>query len=184
MLPRYGGTIVAIKVNTADMAATLEAITARWKEFMPNQAIRYTFLDDDFARMYADVERTWKLFTVFAVLAIVVACLGLFALSAFMVEQRGKEVSIRKVLGASLASIFGLLTGNFLRLVLIAFAIAAPMGWYIMNRWLQDYDNKTTITWQVFAVAGMAALLIALLTISSESVKAALTNPAKKLRSE
>ena len=184
MLPRYGGTIVAIKVNTTDMAATLEAITARWKEFMPNQAIRYTFLDDDFARMYADVERTWKLFTVFAVLAIVVACLGLFALSAFMVEQRGKEVSIRKVLGASLASIFGLLTGNFLRLVLIAFAIAAPMGWYIMNRWLQDYDNKTTITWQVFAVAGMAALLIALLTISSESVKAALTNPAKKLRSE
>ena len=184
VLPQHVGAIVGVKVNTADMAATLESITAVWKQFMPNQPIRYTFLDDTYARMYADVERTGKLFTVFAVLAIVVACLGLFALSAFMAEQRGKEVGIRKVLGASLASIFGLLTGNFLRLVLIAFTIAAPIGWYIMIRWLQDYDNKVTITWRVFAVAGLAALLIALVTISGESIKAALTNPAKKLRSE
>ncbi len=181
---QYSGSIVSVKVNTKDMAGTLASISRLWEEFMPAQPIRYAFLDERYARMYADVERTGKVFTAFAVLAIVVACLGLFALSAFMVEQRSKEISVRKVLGASLGSIFNLLTLNFLRLVLIAMVIAMPIGWYVMRKWLEDYANRIEITWEVFAITGIAVLLIALLTISSESIKAALINPAKKLRSE
>ena len=178
------GDIISAKVNTQNMEATLASIRQVWDEFKPNQPFRYTFLDESYARMYDDVKRTGNIFTLFATLAILVACLGLFALSAFMVEQRGKEISIRKVLGASLGSIFHLLTFDFLRLVLIAFVIAIPISWYMMNRWLEDYAYRIEITWGVFAIAGAIALLIALFTISSESVKAALADPAEKLRSE
>ncbi|MDN5200983.1 ABC transporter permease [Fulvivirgaceae bacterium BMA10] len=179
-----GGTIISVKVETQDMSGTLASISSLWKEFMPIQPIRYTFLDDSYERMYMDVERTGKVLTAFAILAIVVACLGLFALSAFMVEQRSKEISVRKVLGASLSNIFSLITFNFLKLVLISLVIAVPLGWYIMHKWLEDYANRIKITWEVFVIAGIIATLIALLTISSESIKAALVNPARKLRSE
>ena len=178
------GSIVSVKVNAENMSETLTEMTVLWESVMPDQPIRYTFLDQSYAIMYEDVNRTGRIFTAFSILAIVVACLGLFALSAFMVEQRGKEISIRKVLGASLASIFNLLTLDFLKLVLIALAIAVPIGWYLMKNWLDDYMYSIEISWSVFVFSGLVAIFIAVLTISLESIKAAIANPADMLRSE
>ncbi len=178
------GTILSVKVNTGDMAHTLSSITGVWDRFKPNQPIRYTFLDESYARMYADVRRTGDLFSAFAIFGIVVACLGLFGLSAFMVEQRGREISIRKVLGASVRIILKLLTLNFLRLVVVSLVLAVPIGWYIMDFWLRDFEYQIPLTWNVFAIAGFLVVLIATLTVGFESVKAALMNPANKLRSE
>jgi putative ABC transport system permease protein len=141
-------------------------------------------MDESYARMYDQVDRTGKIFASFASLAILVACLGLFALSAFMVEQRSKEISIRLVMGASMKNIFRLLTQNFVKLVLVSFVIAAPASWYMMNKWLQDYKYKITITWDLFLTAGVISVMIALLTISYQSISAALANPANRLRSE
>ncbi|HWA32703.1 MAG TPA: FtsX-like permease family protein, partial [Cyclobacteriaceae bacterium] len=177
-------SMVCVKVNTGDMAATLAAISAKWKTFAPNQSFRYSFLDQTYERMYADVQRTGSIFTSFAVLAIIVACLGLFALSAFMVEQRGKEISIRLVLGASLNSVFQLLTWSFVRLVLISFVIAIPLAWFMMQRWLEDYVFRISIGWEVFIIAGSLAVATAVLTISYQSIRAALVNPVDQLKSE
>jgi len=146
--------------------------------------MRYDFMDESYANMYADVQRTGLIFTSFAVLAIVIACLGLFALAAFMAEQRSKEISIRKVLGASVSNLFGLLTGNFLKLVFISLLIAIPIGWWLMQKWLQDYTYRISITWDVFVLSGLAVLFIALTTICYQAIKAAIVNPAKSLRSE
>ena len=176
--------VVSVKVNTTDMRRLLASVTSVWDQFSPNQAIRYTFLDESFAMMYADVQRMGRIFTSFAILAIIVACLGLFALSAFMVEQRSKEISIRLVLGASLSNIFRLLTQNFLRLVLISFVIAIPLAWYMMQKWLEDYEYRIQIGWDVFLLAGLLAVLIAILTISYQSIRAALMNPVDNLRAE
>lgn len=175
-------TTVSVNVNTADMPALIGAVTAVWKKFSPKQAIRYSFLDQRYARMYREAERTLRLFTAFAVLSIVVACLGLFALSAFMTEQRSKEISIRLILGASVHSVFRLLTGNFVKLVLIAFVVAVPPSVYFMQAWLEEYAYRIAITWDVFALAGLIALLITLLTISYHSIRAARTNPSRNLR--
>jgi len=146
--------IVSVKINTASMSSAIQSIDGIWKKFSPNQPIRYTFLDESFARMYDDVQRMGRIFISAAGLAIVVACLGLFALSAFMVEQRSKEISIRLVMGASVKNIFRLLTQNFVQLVLVSFVIAAPLAWYMMTKWLEDYKYKIAITWDVFMVSG------------------------------
>lgn len=178
------GSIATVKLNTPDMRDAIASVTSVWDKLMPNQSIRYTFLDESYARMYDDVRRTGNIFASFAILAIIVACLGLFALSAFMVEQRHKEISIRLVLGASLQNIFRLLTDQFVKLVLISFVIAVPLSWYMMQTWLQDYEYKITIGWEVFLVSGVISVFIALLTVSYQSVRAALANPAESLRSE
>jgi putative ABC transport system permease protein len=175
---------ISVKLSSSDMALTLSKIEDIWRKFSPHQPIRTAFLDDSFARMYDDVRRMGQIFTTFAVFAVVVACLGLFALSAFMVEQRGKEISIRLVLGASVRSIFGLLTVNFVRLVFISIMIAAPIAYFMMNEWLSGFDAKTSIGWDVYAVAGMIALIIAVGTISYQSIRAGLVNPVNNLRSE
>lgn len=178
------GNIAAVKLRTSKMDEAIASITAVWKKFLPHQAIRYTFLDESYARMYDDVKRTGNIFASFAILAIIVACLGLFALSAFMVEQRNKEISIRLVLGATLQNIFRLLTDQFIKLVLVSFVLAVPMSWYVMQKWLEDYEYKITIGWEVFAVAGIVSVIIALLTVSYQSIRAALANPTNSLRSE
>ncbi|PHN03568.1 hypothetical protein CRP01_26145 [Flavilitoribacter nigricans DSM 23189 = NBRC 102662] len=175
---------ISVKLNTSDMGAAIDNLTATWDRFAPNQTIRYEFLDDSFALMYSDVKRMGQIFTSFAILAIIVACLGLFALSAFMAEQRSKEMSIRKVLGASVPNIFRMLTQGFLTLVLIALVIAVPLGWYLMKKWLQDYEYRIEIGWEVFAFAGTIALLIAVLTISYQAIRAATDNPIKALGQE
>ena len=177
-------SIVSVKISGSDMKNTLANITDVWKKYSPNQPIRYTFLDEEFANMYKDVQRTGSIFTSFAVLAIIIACLGLFALSAFMAEQRSKEIGVRKVLGATVTNITALLSIDFVKLVLIAIAIASPIAWYGMNKWLQDFAYKFPISWWIFVLAGLTAILIALFTVSFQSVKAALMNPVRSLRSE
>jgi len=178
------GTIVAVKVNTDKMQGMIQSISNVWNHLMPNQPFRYVFMDESYARMYKDVARMGNIFMSFAILAIVVACLGLFALSAYMIEQRSKEISIRLVLGASFNNIFRLLTQNFVMLVLVSFMIAVPLAWYMMQQWLQDYKYRIDVTWDVFLLSGGLAALIALTTVSYQSVKAALANPADKLRTE
>ncbi len=177
-------SMMTIKFSGADVKSTIASVSALWKKFAPDQPIRYTFLDQEFANMYADIQRTGTIFTSFALLAIIIACLGLFALSAFMAEQRSKEIGIRKVLGASVHSITALLSIDFLKLVLLAILIASPIAWWAMNKWLQDFAYRIAISWWVFAVAGFGAILIALITVSFQSVKAAVSDPVKSLRAE
>jgi putative ABC transport system permease protein len=177
-------SIISVKVNAADMKSALASIDKVWKDFLPNQTMRYNFLDQSYAAIYADVARMQYIFTGFAILAIIVACLGLFALAAFMAEQRTKEIGIRKVLGASVSNLFALLTGNFMKLIFISLVIAIPLGWLLMNEWLQDYVYRIKITWDIFFIAGIAVLFIALITICWQAIKAAVANPVKSLRTE
>jgi putative ABC transport system permease protein len=176
--------IISVKINATDMASAIQNIEAVWKKFAPHQPIRYSFLDESFARMYEDVQRMGRIFISAALFAIIVACLGLFALSAFMVEQRSKEISIRLVLGASVKSIFNLLTIDFLKLIITSIVIATPIAWYAMNQWLQDFTYRTEITFNVFLMAGVLAIVIAVVTISYQSIRAALMNPVSTLKSE
>jgi putative ABC transport system permease protein len=134
--------------------------------------------------MYADVKRTGNIFTSFAILAIIIACLGLFALSAFMAEQRNKEIGIRKVLGASVSGITTMLSKDFLKLVILSIVIASPFAYWAMTKWLQDYAYRISIAWWMIAVAGFAAIVIALITITFQTIKAAIANPVKSLRTE
>ena len=176
---------MAVKLSSGDISATVSMIESTWRRFSPHQPIRTAFMDESFARMYDDVKRMGQIFTTFAVFAIVVACLGLFALSAFMVEQRGKEISIRLVLGASVRSVFQLLTVNFVKLILISIVIAAPIAWYLMKEWLKGFEKAATnIGWDVFVLAGAIAVVIALGTISYQAIRAGLINPVNNLRSE
>lgn len=177
-------SILAVKLQAGDVSESILSVTGVWNKFAPHQPIRYSFLDERYAAMYADVQRVGRIFTSFAVLAIVVACLGLFALSAFMVEQRSKEISVRLILGATMNNVFQMLTWNFVKLVIVAFIIAVPVAWYLMTKWLEDYAYKTEISWDVFAITGFTAIMIALLTISYQSIKAAMMNPVNSLRSE
>jgi putative ABC transport system permease protein len=177
-------SIISIKLNAAYMKESLGAIGSIWKRFIPYQPMRYVFLDDSYAAMYTDVQRTGRLFTGFSILAVIIACLGLFALSAFMAEQRSKEIGIRKVLGATVANVFTLLTANFLKLVLLSLVIAAPLGWWMMNKWLQDYTYRITITWDIFVISAVVIVFIALATICFQALKAAVANPVKSLHTE
>lgn len=175
-------SVISVKLHAADMKATLASMNKLWKNFLPYQTLRYDFLDQSYAAMYADVARIQYIFICFSILAILIACLGLYALAAFMAEQRSKEMSIRKVLGASVSNLFKLVTGNFIKYVLISLCIAIPVGWLLMTQWLRDYAYRTNIGWDVFAMAGIAVLLIALLTVCWQSLKTAMVNPAKTLR--
>ncbi|MEC7262165.1 MAG: FtsX-like permease family protein, partial [Bacteroidota bacterium] len=177
-------SMVSVKLNKGETAQAIGDVTSIWQEYVPQQAFEYTFLDQEFAHMHDDVQRMGKIFNSFALFAILVACLGLFALSAFLAEQRKKEISIRLVLGAPFKSIYQLLTMDFMKLILVAIIIATPIGWYMMNRWLEDFAYRIDIQWWVFALAGAISLGIALLTVSYQSIRAGLVNPAKSLRSE
>ncbi|MBN7817335.1 ABC transporter permease [Algoriphagus pacificus] len=177
-------TIMSVKINSADIPGLLETVEGKWNQFAPNLAFRYAFMDDSFAQMYDNVRRVKLILTSFAILAIVVACLGLFALSAFLVEQRSKEVSIRKVMGASFEGIYGMLTKKFLLLVLGSMVLACPVAYYMMENWLKDYDYKIDISWQSFALSGFLAALMALFTVSYHAIKSAKVNPVESLKSE
>lgn len=176
------GTI-AIRVSSNEMTSVIPSITNIWNKLSPNQTIRYSFLDQRFAVMYNDVLRMGLILTSFSIFAILVACLGLFALSAFMVEQRSKEISIRLVLGASLSSIFNLLTFNFLRLIFISLILSIPIAWFVMDKWLADFEYRIGIGWDIFLIAGVGTALVAIFTISYQSIKAGLMNPVESLKS-
>jgi len=167
--------------NTKDV---INAIEAKWKKLGPGLPFDYSFLDEDFGKMYAAEQRLGEIFTVFAVLAIIIACLGLFALTAFTAEQRTKEIGIRKVLGASVSGIVVLLSKEFGKLILIAFVLAAPAAWYGITKWLESYTYRTEIGVFVYVLAGVAAFAIAWITMSFQSIRAAIANPIKALRSE
>jgi putative ABC transport system permease protein len=150
----------------------------------PGQPFTYQFLDDSFGKMYAAETRLGSIFGIFSAVAIVIACLGLFALTAFTAEQRTKEIGIRKVLGASVSSIVIMLSKDFGKLVLIAFVLATPFAWWGVNEWLQAYQYKVDVAWWVYVLAGVIAFGIAWITMSYQSIRAALSNPVKSLRSE
>lgn len=177
-------SVISVKMNTANVGTLLPEVIARWKKFAPDQPIRYTFLDERFKGMYADVQRQGSIFTSFTVLAIIIACLGLFALSAFMAEQRTREVSIRKVLGATATQLVAMMSRDFLVLVLIAFLIATPVARWGMQHWLQSFVFRIELHWWFFALAGLLVLVIALATISFQAVKTAILNPVEGLRAE
>jgi len=178
----YGGLVV--KINTADVKGFLSDLKKQWDSFNPQGALEYTFLDDNFAKMYASEIRTQKIFSAFALIAIIIASLGLFGLSAFVIEQRTKEIGIRKVLGASVQNVLLLVSKDFLLLVGIAFLISVPVTWWAMHNWLQDFAYRINIQWWVFMLAGFVAILISIITISFQAIKAAIANPVKSLRSE
>ena len=180
----WASNYLTISVGAGNLRTSVAGIRQIYRDAFPGNAFDFFFLDDHFQRQYRADERLASLFSWFAVLAISIACLGLFGLAMFTAEQRTKEIGVRKVLGASVGSIVALLSKDFLKLVLIAIVIASPLAWYIMNRWLQDFAYKITIDWWVFALAGLLAVGIALLTVSFQSIRAALMNPVKSLRSE
>ncbi len=173
-----------VRVSPQNISAALVHVGKAFGEVNPAQPFEYTFLDQTFANQYRSDERKSGLFLAFSGIAIFIACLGLFGLATFTTQQRTKEIGVRKILGASIGQIVMLLSKDFLKLVFIAFVIATPVAWYMMNRWLQDFAYRIDISWWVFAIAGLLALLIALVTVSFQAVKAALANPVKSLRSE
>jgi putative ABC transport system permease protein len=178
----FGGLI--IKIKTTDVKSFLNDLKKQWDTFNPAGPLEYSFLDEKFDALYASEIRTQQIFSAFAVLAIIIAGLGLFGLSAFVIEQRTKEIGIRKVLGASVQNVLLLVSKEFLILVGIAFLISIPVTWWAMHAWLQDFAYRIQISVWVFVIAGIAAILIALLTISFQAIKAAIANPVKSLRTE
>jgi putative ABC transport system permease protein len=172
------------RAGTADMPALLASIENIWKRLVPGEPFEYSFLDDDFQKNYKADRQMAGLVGSLTGIAILISCLGLFGLAAFAAERRTKEIGIRKVLGASVAGITGLLATDFLKLVLIAIVLASPLAWWAMNQWLQDFAYRIAIEWWMFAAAGAVAVAIAFLTVSFQSIRAALANPVKSLRSE
>jgi len=175
---------INVKLESANIPKTLAAVEQVWKKFSPEQPFQSSFLDETFGKLYASEERFNKVFLCITLLAIFIACLGLFGLTAFMIEKRTKEIGIRKIIGASVSGIIFLLSKDFLKLVGIAFIIACPVAWYFMDQWLRDFVYRIHINWLVFFVSGIVSVIIALVTISFQAVRAALVNPVKSLRTE
>jgi putative ABC transport system permease protein len=175
---------ISIKVAGAGATSALAHIEKTWKNFLPSTPYQYNFLDENFAQLYKAEERQKTLFTTFAFIAIFIACLGLFGLSAFAISQRVKEIGIRKVLGANVTTIVALLSKDFLKLVGLSAFIAFPVAWFAMKKWLQEFAYRIDMPWWVFIVAAIVAAVIALLTISFQAIKAAVANPVKSLRTE
>jgi putative ABC transport system permease protein len=175
---------ISFRFQSQNTQEVIQLVEAKWKELAPGQPFTYYFLDDRFGSMYAAETRLGKIFGIFSVIAVLIACLGLFALTSFTAEQRTKEIGIRKVLGASVSSIVVLLSREFGKLVLIAFLLAAPLAWYGIGWWLKDYTYKTEIGVGLYLTAGLTAFLIAWVTMSFQSFKAASSDPVRSLKSE
>ena len=175
---------IAMRINTKNIPALISEVESKWNSMGPGQPFSYSFLDADFNKIYNAEQRTGKLFITFAVFAIFIACLGLFGLVTYAAEQRIKEIGVRKVLGASISEIVAMISKDFIKLVLIAFVIAFPVAWWMMNKWLQSFAYRINISWWVFALAGVLTIAIALITVSFQAIKAAMANPVKSLRSE
>jgi putative ABC transport system permease protein len=177
-------TTISVKITGDNVHRTISALADRWKQLAPERPFQYSFVDQDFARLYSAEDRFQRVFLYFALVAIFVSCLGLLGLALYSTIQRTKEIGIRKVLGASVPGIVGLLSREFLRLVFIALVIASPLAWYAMNKWLDNFAYRTTIPWWVFPLAAGVAVLITFLTVGFYSIKAAVADPVKSLRTE
>lgn len=175
---------LSIRLSGKNVKPYLTQIENKWNAVSPNQHFEYSFMDDDFNATYRTEQRTGTLFSVFTTLALIIACLGLFSLAAYAAEQRNKEIGIRKVLGASVSVIVGMLSKDFIKLVLISFVIAAPLAWLTMHKWLQGFAYRQNIQWWIIALSGLGALSVAFITISSQSFKAAMANPVESLKNE
>lgn len=176
--------MLSLKINTASAPGIIKAAEGKWKALTPEIPFSYKFMDADFRNVYSAEQKVGKIAISFSILAILIACLGLFGLAAYIAEQRTKEIGIRKVLGANITNLVSMLSKDFIKLVAIAALIAFPVAWWAMHSWLQDFAYRVHISWWIFVAAGFTALMIALLTVSFQAIKAALTNPVKSLRTE
>ena len=179
-----GGGNTFIRIRPDHIQQTIAYIQKVWKQFVPGQSFQFSFVDEQVQRLYDSEQRLAKFFGIFALLGIGIACLGLFSLVALIVQQRTKEIGIRKVLGAGVSNIVQLLSSDFIKLLIVSIVIASPIAWWAMNKWLQDYESRIEISWWMFAVAGVSAIVIALATVSFQAIRAALMNPVKSLRTE
>ena len=175
---------MAIRLNAGDFSNTINSIEQIWSEVAPGQPFSYRFMDESFNTTFEAEQRLSKIFMVFTILSILIACLGLFGLAAFNAQKRTKEIGVRKVLGASIGQITYRLTVDFLKLVGVAILVSIPVGWYVMNKWLEDFSYRIEIGWWVFVLAAFLAVTIATITVSYQSIKAAVVNPVKSLRTE
>jgi putative ABC transport system permease protein len=181
--PSIGSVSFKLEKN-AELATAIKQIEQKWSQMAPGQPFTYSFMDDSFNNVYKNEQRIGKISLAFALLTILVACLGLFGLVTFVSEQRIKEIGIRKVLGASVMSILQLLSKDFLKLIIISIILATPIAYYFMQKWLQDFEYRINIEWWVFAATGAIAIAIALLTVSYQAIKAAIANPVTSLKTE
>ncbi|MCP9765912.1 ABC transporter permease [Lacihabitans soyangensis] len=182
---KYNNGNISFKLDAKnDIQSTIKQIEGKWAQMAPGQPFNYTFMDESFNNIYKAEQRIGKISLAFAFLTIFVACMGLFGLVTFIAEQRIKEIGIRKVLGASVVAIISLLSQDFVKLVIVSFSIASPIAYYTMNKWLQDFEFRANIEWPIFALAGLGAILICVLTVSYQAIKAALMNPVKSLKTE
>jgi len=175
---------LTVNTSASDYRHLLGRIGAIWRKDVPGTPMTYAFLDEKVQQQYeAEISMSY-IIDAFTMMAIVISCMGLFGLAAFSAEQRSKEISIRKVLGASVTGIAQLLSKDFLRLVVVAFLITIPISWWAMNKWLESFAYRTSITWWMFAIAGSLSVLIAAVTVSFQAIRAATANPVRSLRSE
>jgi len=182
---KNGGTLVNLRINPGmNTREALTRIERVWKKYDPSSPFQYTFVDADYARKFSEEERIAKLAFVFATLAIVISCLGILGLASYMAERRTREIGIRKVLGATVANLWGLLSKDFVVLVLVSSVIAIPVAWYFMSSWLQHYTYRVNLSWYIFAAAALGSLAITMLTVSYQAIKAAMANPVRSLRTE
>jgi putative ABC transport system permease protein len=179
-----GSSYILARIEPGETNNVISKLETKWKSFAPATPFDYSFLDEEFNALYKSDKRVGSVFGLFTILSIFVACLGLFGLATYTAERRTKEIGIRKVLGASVQGVVRLLSKDFLKLVFIAALIAFPLAWWAMNKWLEDFVYRIDINWQVFVAAGIAVLLIALITVSFKAIKAAIANPVKSLRTE
>lgn len=177
-----GASTLSFKIKATDTALAMADVFGLWDTFSPKQAIRFTYMDQRFESMYDGLDRAKVIFLAFAFLSVVVACLGLLALSMYMIQQRGKEMSVRKVLGASVPNIFMNLTMDFLKMVLLSVALAIPIGWYFADFLLEDFANRINLSWEIFALASILSIIMAVITVSYGALRTAFYNPAKQLR--
>jgi putative ABC transport system permease protein len=182
--PQNSNDYITVKLTPDEIQSKMSKLENVYKSYFPGNPFEYFFMDENFSKQYVSEKQYGQIFTTASVWAIFIACLGLFGLATFTVETRTKEIGIRKVLGASVASIVGLLSLDFLKLVFAAIVIACPIAWYFMTDWLKDFENRIPISWWIFAAGGVIAIIIAVLTIGLQSVKAALMNPVKSLKSD
>jgi putative ABC transport system permease protein len=175
---------MTVSVSSTDYRSLFSKMEAVWQKDMPGVPFEYTFMNEEVQKQYEAETSLSNIINSFTIMAILISCLGLFGLAAFSAEQRRKEIGVRKVLGASVSGLAGLLSKEFVKLVGIAFVLATPLSWWIMNKWLEAFAYKVSISWWMFAIAGVLSIIIALLTVSFQAIKAALMNPVKSLRSE
>ena len=180
----WGFHNISVKINGGNSSAAIAFIKSKWDNIYPDYPFEYQFLDDHFNEVYKADNQVSQIVGILAGLAIFISCLGLFGLASHAAERRIKEIGVRKVLGASVQNITLMLSGNFLRLVLLANLIAWPIAWYGVHTWLQTYAYRIDMQWWIFLIVGIASIIIAFSTVSFQSIKAAITNPVKSLRSE